>query len=102
MSKNIGVKKVSEVEKEELKRITKAYKDEELNVIIKVISDDILWDELIRRDTAMLRKINYIENILGVSLDNLHPIPASAWEDIRKRYSDLRDKVLKIREGFCK
>ena len=102
MSNNTEVNKLSNFEKEKLKDITEAYKDEELQVIIKAIPDDYLWDELMRRDALMLKKINYIEEVLGISLDNLHPIPASAWEDMRTRYNDLRDKFSKIRKGFTK
>ena len=50
----------------------------------------------------MLEKINYIQEIIGGSCDNLHPISAKAWEDIRTRYNDLRDKFSKIRKGFSK
>ena len=102
MSETIEVNKLSPIEKEELKDITKAYTDEELNVIIKVVPDDYLWDELMRRDSLMLEKITYIEGILGTSFDNLHPIPVRAWEDIRTRYDDLRDKFGRIRKGFNK
>ena len=102
MSDNMEVNKLSEVDKEQLKDITKAYKDEELHVIIKVIPDDYLWDELMRRDSLMFEKITYIEEVLGISLDNLRPIPARAWEDIRNRYDDLKIKFGKIRKGFNK
>ncbi len=94
--------KLSSVEKEQLIDITKAYKDVELHVIIKAIPDDYLWDELMRRDSLMLQKINYIEEVLGVSFDNIHPIPLKAWEDIRSRYDDLKTKFGKIRKGFGK
>lgn len=102
MSENMEVNKLSEVEKDQLRDITKAYKDEELHVIIKVIPDDYLWDELMRRDSLMFEKITDIEEVLGISLDNLRPIPARAWEDIRNRYDDLKIKFGKIRKGFNK
>ena len=85
-----------------IKDAVKAFDQEEILEAIKVVSDDVLWDELIRRDTLMLKKINYIEEVLEISLDNLHPIPVSAWEDMRRRYNDLRDKFSKIRKGFGK
>ena len=96
------VNKLSQKDKEELRDITKAYTDEEYLTIIKVVPDDYLWDELIRRDAAMLEKINYIQEIIGGSCDNLHPISAKAWEDIRNRYDDLKDKFSLIRKGFSK
>lgn len=85
-----------------IKDTVKALDQEEVLEAIKVVSDDILWDELMRRDNECLKKINYIEEILGISLDNLHPIPVSAWEDIRSRYDDLRIKFEKIMKGFKK
>ena len=85
-----------------IKDTVKALEQDEVLEAIKVVSDDVLWDELMRRDALMLKKINYIEEVLGISLDNLHPIPASAWEDMRARYNDLRDKFSKIRKGFGK
>ena len=96
------VNKLSKMDKSELRDITKAYTDEEYLTVIKVIPDDYLWDELIRRDSAMLEKITYIQEVIGVSSDNLHPISARTWEDIRNRYDDLREKFSKIRKGFGK
>ena len=96
------VNKLSPIDKEELRDITRAYSEEEYTTIIKVIPDDYLWDELIRRDKAMLEKVYYIESILGTSLDNIIPIPVKAWEDIRNRYTDLKDKISIIRKGFGK
>ena len=85
-----------------IKDTVKALDQEEVLEAIRVVSDDVLWDELMRRDALMLKKINYIEEILGISLDNLRPIPVSAWQDMRARYNDLRDKFSKIRKGFGK
>ena len=103
MSNNTEVNnKLSEVEKEELKDITKAYTDEELNVIIKVIPDNFLWDELMRREGAMVKGANTVCEIVGASFDNLQPIPARAWKEIRIRYDDLREKYTKLRKVFSK
>lgn len=85
-----------------IKDTVKALDQEEVLEAIRVVSDDVLWDELMRRDALMLKNINYIEEVLGISLDNLHPIPVSAWQDMRTRYNDLRDKFSKIRKGFGK
>lgn len=99
---NTEVNKLSEVEKEELKDITKAYTDEELNVIIKVIPDNFLWDELMRREGTMVKGANSVCEIVGASFDNLQPIPARAWKEIRNRYDDLREKYIKLRKVFNK
>lgn len=96
------MEKIEKVGSIAIKDTVKALDQEEVLEAIKVVSDDILWDELMRRDNECLEKINYIEEILGISLDNLHPIPVSAWEDMRARYNDLRDKFSKIRKGFTK
>ena len=92
--------KPSIANKEKLRDITKAYTEEELNVVIKVIPDNHLWEELMRREASMLNGANNICEILGASFDTLNPIPVRAWEDIRKRYDDLREKYLKMRKVF--
>lgn len=94
--------KLSSMDKDELKNITKAYSEEEYLTIIKVIPDDYLWEELMRRENSMLKGFNNICEILGASFDNLQPIPAKAWSDIKTRYDDLRDKFSRIRKGFGK
>ena len=92
--------KLSVGEVEQLKNLTKAYTPAELLVIIESIPSDYLWDELIRRDNQMLQNIFHIEDVLGVSLDNIRPIPLRAWEDIRGRYNELKSKYRNIREGL--
>lgn len=101
MNNNTEVK-LSEIEIADLKDITKAYGSEELDIIIKEIPDDYLWDELLRRDKVIYEKISCIEEALSVSLDSLHPIPARAWKEIRTRYEDLQSKFKKIEKGFNK
>ena len=102
MAETIETGKLSLVEKEELKNITKANTKEELNVIIKCVPDNILWEELMRREESMFKGADSICEIIGASFDNLKPIPARAWEDIRTRYDDLRDKYVKLRKVFDK
>ena len=102
MSNNTELNKLSEVEKEELKDITKAYTDEELNVIIKVIPDNYLWDELMRREGTMINGANAVCEIVGASFDHLQPIPARAWKEIRNRYDDLRERYIKLRKVLSK
>ena len=96
MSKN----KLSQTDKETLANVTKSYTNEELDVVIKEIPDDYLWNEIMRRDSFAIEGINYIEGILDVSFDNLHPIPDKAWSEIKARYEDLQDKYIKIRKVF--
>ena len=91
-------KYISELDEEKLKDITQSYEVEELNVIIREIPDDYLWDELMRRESFVLKNINYIEEILDISFDNLRPIPAKAWKDIRTRYDEMQNKYKKIRK----
>lgn len=92
------VNKLTEMEKNELKDVTKAYSEEEYETIIKVIPDDYLWDELIRRNTSMIKGVDFIAETFGVSLDNIAPVSARAWSEIRSRYDDLKDKFSKIRK----
>ena len=92
--------KLSAADIEALKNVTEAYTSEELNVVIKAIPDDYLWNELMRRDSVVLESINHIEGILDISLDNLRPIPAKAWSEIKTRYEDMQNKYKKIKEGI--
>ena len=91
---------MNELEKNLFKDSVKAYTEEEKLEAIKLIPSDYLWDELINRNTKMLQRINFVEETLGVSLDNIHPIPAMAWDDIRYRYTDTEDKFKKVMKGF--
>lgn len=91
---------MGELEKKEFKETIKALTDEESIEAIKVMSSENLWQELIRRNTTMVQKINEIEDILGISVDNITPITVKAWEDIKNRYDDLEDKFKKIMKGF--
>ena len=91
---------MGELEKKEFKETIKALTDEESIEAIKVMSSENLWQELIRRNTSMVQKINEIEDILGISVDNINPITVKAWEDIKNRYDDLEDKFKKIMKGF--
>lgn len=91
---------LSEMDKIELKNRTKGLSDEELSEVIKLIPSDTLWEELIRRNTSMLQKINNIEEVLGITVDNISTISIIAWEDIRKRYFDLENKFKAITKGF--
>lgn len=91
---------MGELEKKEFKETIKALTEEESIEAIKVMSSENLWQELIRRNTSMVQKINEIEDILGISVDNINPITVKAWEDIKNRYDDLEDKFKKIMKGF--
>lgn len=93
---------MGELEKKEFKETIKALTEEESIEAIKVMSSENLWQELIRRNTSMVQKINEIEDILGISVDNINPITVKAWEDIKNRYDDLEDKFKKIMKGFGK
>lgn len=93
---------MGELEKNEFKETIKALTDEESIEAIKVMSSENLWQELIRRNTSMVQKINEIEDILGISVDNINPITVKAWEDIKARYDDLEDKFKRIMKGFGK
>lgn len=93
---------MGELEKNEFKETIKALTEEESIEAIKVMSSENLWQELIRRNTSMVQKINEIEDILGISVDNINPITVKAWEDIKTRYDDLEDKFKRIMKGFGK
>ena len=93
------VNQLTEIDKRQLKDATKAYSNEEYETIIKVIPDDYLWDELLRRNSNMNKEIDFVADVLGVTLDNVIPISAKAWQEIRSKYDDLKEKFQKIRKG---
>lgn len=88
---------MNNAEKKELRTITKALSEEEMVEAIKDFPDDYLWEELIRRNTIMLQRINKVEEILGVTVDSIKVIPIVAWEDIRNRYNDLGSRYMEIK-----
>lgn len=97
---NNELNQLTETDKNKLKEVTKAYTDEEYKTILRVVPDDHLWDELIRRNTSMTKGIDYVANTLDVSLDSIIPISAKAWDEMKTRYDDLKIKFSKIRQFF--
>lgn len=88
----------TQAEKDSFKDIIKSFSNEEYIETVKLIPDFCLWDELFRRNTAMLQRINQIEEVLGVNMDNIKPIPIETWLEIRRRYEDLEKKYVMIRK----
>lgn len=97
-NETVALSGLSEMDKKELKDIMKAYSDEEYQTVIKVIPDDYLWNELMRRNASMMKGVDLIEETLGASLDNIVPITAKAWNEIKTKYDDLKDKFSRIRK----
>lgn len=89
---------MTELEKKEFKERIKALSNEETLETVKLIPDECLWDELFRRNTMMMQRINQIEEVLGATMDNIMPISIKAWNDIRHRYEDLEKKFVRIRK----
>lgn len=89
---------MSDLEKKEFKERIKALSDEEVLETIKLLPDEILWEELFRRNTRILQRINQIEEVIGVSMDNILPIPIDTWNEIKRRYMDLKNKYIRIRK----
>ena len=90
---------LSQTDKNELKNITKAYTTDEYETIVKCIPDEFLWVEIIRRYNVMTKGVEFVAEILGVSVDNIVYISANTWQDIRGKYDDLKEKFQKIRKG---
>ena len=88
----------TESEKEEFKNIIKGFEECDYEEAVRLFPDECLWEELFRRNTAMLQRINQIEEVLGVNMDNIMPIPLDIWNEIRKRYRDLKNKYVRIRK----
>lgn len=87
-------------EKDKFKSIVKNFSEDEYKEAIRLFPDDCLWDELFRRNSKMLQRINQVEEVIGVSMDNIQPIPIVIWEEIRTRYFDLYGKFVRIRKMF--
>ena len=90
--------KLSPAEKKELRNVTKAYTNEEYETVIKVVPDEYIWVELIRRYNEMTKSVDSVADVLGITLDNITPISAKTWQEIRAKYDDLKEKFGKIRK----
>lgn len=91
---------MNQAEKDRFKQTVKAFSEEEYTEAVRLFPDEYLWDELFRRNSAMLQKINKAEEVIGVSMDNVMPIPIKTWEEIKRRYFDLEHKFTRIRKMF--
>ena len=89
-------KEFSLEEKNKLKETIKAMSDDEQLIGLKVISSDKLWSELRRRNVAMQSKIDNFNNILGVSVSTINPIPESSWDGMTDRYADIERRFNEI------
>ena len=88
----------TQAEKDDFKKVIKGFSDEDFKEAVKVFPDACLWDELFRRNTKMLQRINQIEEVLGVNMDNIEPIPIDTWNEIKHRYEDLEEKYVRVRK----
>ena len=88
----------TQAEKNEFKQVIKGFSEVECEEAVKILPDKCLWDELFRRNSAMLQKINQIEEALGVNMDNIKPIPINTWMEIRERYEDLEKKFVRVKK----
>lgn len=95
---NLTETTLSVAEKKELKNITKAYTNEEYETIIEVVPDEYIWLELIKRYNAMTKSVDSVADVLGTTLDNITPISAKTWQEIRVKYDDLKEKFEKIKK----
>lgn len=88
----------TQAEKNEFKQVIKGFSEVECEEAVKILPDKCLWDELFRRNSAMLQRINQIEEALGVNMDNIKPIPINTWMEIRERYEDLEKKFVRVKK----
>ena len=91
---------MSEISKEKFKDSIMALTEEEKIEAIKLFPSNLIWEELFNRNTKMIKKINDIEEILGVKTDTVSVIPIAAWEDFKTRYNDAEDKYSQIKKYF--
>ena len=90
------VRELSEKETTKVQDSMKAMTDEEQIVGLKVISSEKLWAELRRRNSMMQDKIESFNNIMGVSLNTINPIPEASWIGMVDRYIDVEVRFNEI------
>ena len=90
------VRELSEKETTKVQDSMKAMTDEEQIVGLKVISSEKLWAELRRRNAMMQDKIESFNNIMGVSLNTINPIPEVSWIGMVDRYTDVEVRFNEI------
>lgn len=96
---NKKVNTLTSKDKAKLKETMKAMTDEEQIVSLKVVSSEKLWNELRRRNAMMQDKIENFNNIMGVSLNTINPIPEYSWIGMVDRYSDVEvrfNEIMKV------
>ena len=91
---------MTQVEKNKIIETIKAYQPQDFSIAITVFPDDLLWNELMRRESAMFKKIKCVEEVVGIKMDNIQSIPAIAWNESKKRYDDIKDKFVKLKKMF--
>ena len=79
----------TQAEKDDLKKIIKGFSYEDYEEVVKLLPSECMWNELFKRNTNMLHRINQIEEALGVSMDNVMPISIDTWNEVKKRYEDM-------------
>lgn len=91
---------MTQAERNKILDVVKAYKEEDFKIAVTAFPDDALWNELIRRESAMFKKIKCVEEIVGINMDNILPIPAITWNETKRRYDDIKDKFVKLKQMF--
>lgn len=91
---------MSDLDRKKLKETIKALTEDDKSEVVKLLSSDKLWEELIRRNLAMNEKLDNICEIMGITMDNTNPISAKTWSEMKSKFDVIEDKYIKIRKGF--
>jgi hypothetical protein len=70
--------------------------EDEKDIVLSTIPSEKLWSELRRRNVNWQSKIDTFNEIMGVSISTVNPIPESSWIGMVDRYSDIEVRFNEI------
>lgn len=87
---------ITEREIGRIKNTIASMTDDEKDIVLSTIPSEKLWSELRRRNVNWQSKIDTFNEIMGVSISTVNPIPESSWIGMVDRYSDIEVRFNEI------
>jgi hypothetical protein len=87
---------ITEREIGRIKNTITSMTDDEKDIVLSTIPSEKLWSELRRRNVNWQSKIDTFNEIMGVSISTVNPIPESSWIGMVDRYSDIEVRFNEI------
>lgn len=87
---------ITEREIGRIKNTITSMSDEEKDIVLSTIPSEKLWSELRRRNVNWQSKIDTFNEIMGVSISTVNPIPEASWIGMVDRYSDIEVRFNEI------